>query len=576
MAIAALVLPARVRAQSTALDPGRSGSEIVVVPSLSGDRSAPWLDAAASQLAPLGSSPENTLERFEARHSSAPAEVSNDDVDRWIAQSRNAVRHLAQTDYARARDALLEAQSLSERAAEVLNREAELQRQVLDTCLFMVRAFLETRAVANAEAQARECRRLVPRGPISRRHTPEVRELLRRVDRHLMEEEPGFLRVDADRAGCVVRLNGIDFGRTPFEMHDLARGEYRIQVECDENVRGRVHRVQLEAVGTHLHVDTRFDSIVRTEPLIHLRYPDVAAESSSRLADAVTIGRAVQAREVWILTPVFDTSEAALPAFFRADRVFVGNEPEVVATVLLPPPNAEGRPFHEPIVQAAQAAFEAERAIDLRSGSAVVLSDSSPALGGEVAADDATPEPTRRARVRRGLGIGLTSLGAGLFGTSVGLYFRRATLGDRFEREPPQSFHLDVQKAWVSARAPMLASATAASASVASGFGLLLSGAEREDAVPWWAWSFGAAGAGAVAGGLVDFFLADVCPRDTVATPVCVAGAEQRDRAVLVMLGGASLASVPLSSWLEDRLGGAELDVKAGVGEARIGLRGTF
>lgn len=571
--VALLALPARALAEGTRLDPGPSGSEIIVVPSLPDDRPAPWLDAVVRQLAPSGSSPENALARFEAGHSSAPAEVSNDDVDRWLEQSRKAVRLLAQTDYAGARDALLEAQALSERAAEALNREAELQRQVLDTCLFMVRAFLETRAVANAEAQARECRRLVPRGAISRRHTPEVRELLRRVDRHLMDEEPGFLRVDADRTGCVVRLNGIEFGRTPFEMHDLARGEYRVQVECDER-RGRVHRVQLEAVGTHLEVDTRFDSALRTAPVVHLRYAESALESSSRLVDAVTVGRAVQAREVWVLTPIFRSPEATAPVFLRVDRVFVGSVPDVVATVLLPAPSAEGLPFDEAVVETARAAFVRQRSVDLRAGSAVAF-DGPEALLGDLAGEAASG--TRAARRRKALGIGLASLGAALFGASAGLYARRVNLGDEFELEPPDAFSLSVQEDWVSARAPMLTTATAASASVAAGLGLLASGTEGEQAVvPWWIWSIGTLGLAAVVGGLVDFLLADVCPRDTIATPLCVPGAERRDRAALVMLGGLSLATLPLSGWLGERVRAARLEAEASADHARLGVVWSF
>ncbi len=566
--------PAMAAAQGGALDPGRSGDEIVVLGSLPDGRAAPWLEAVVRQLAPLGASPENAVGRFEQRHSSAPAEVSNDDVDRWIEQSRAAVRHLAQTDYARARDALLEAQALSERAAEALNREAELQRHVLDTCLFMVRAFLETRAIESAEAQARECRRLVPRGAISRLHTPEVRELMRRVDHQLMEEEPGFLRVDADRAGCVVRLNGIDFGRTPFEMHDLARGEYRVQVECDEHVRGRVHRVQLEANGTRIAVDTRFDAAIRTEPVLHLRYADAASEATARAADAVSVARAAGAREAWVVTPIYDDLEAPAPAYLRVDRFRVGRVVELGATALLPAPAEGERPFHEPVAHAAREALASGRSVDLRSGTALVL-DEAPAYPTGIGGDDAAPA-SRGRRAVRGLGIGLVSAGVGLFGASAGLYFRRAELGDAFEREDPWAFQLGVQEAWLDARVPLLGTGAGASASLGAGVALLLASVPRERAVPGWAWGAGAVGVGGVAAGLVDFLRADICPRDTVATPVCVPGSEQRDRALLAMLGGLSLATVPLTAWLGDRIGGATVEVRAGAGGVTARAGGTF
>ena len=122
-------------------------------------------------------------ERFEATGSAPAPEVSQSDIDRWVERSRAAVKYLARADYKAARRELKAAQALADRAAEELNREAARAQQVLDTCLFMVRAYLETQDPADARRQARECRHLVPRvEPSAFRHTPEVRDLLAEVD----------------------------------------------------------------------------------------------------------------------------------------------------------------------------------------------------------------------------------------------------------------------------------------------------------------------------------------------------------------------------------------------------------
>ncbi|MBW2552207.1 MAG: hypothetical protein JRE73_15930, partial [Deltaproteobacteria bacterium] len=105
---------------------------------------------------------DRASERFEVVGSAPPPKVSQSDIDRWVERSRAAVRYLARADYKAARRELKAAQRLADRAAAELNREAARAQQVLDTCLFMVRAYVETKNNAEARRQARECRRLVP------------------------------------------------------------------------------------------------------------------------------------------------------------------------------------------------------------------------------------------------------------------------------------------------------------------------------------------------------------------------------------------------------------------------------
>ncbi|MBT8467908.1 MAG: hypothetical protein KJN97_04070, partial [Deltaproteobacteria bacterium] len=125
---------------------------------------------------------DRVSERFEVQGSAPAPTISQSDIDLWVERSRAAVRYLARADYKAARRELKAAQRLADRAAAELNREAARAQQVLDTCLFMVRAYVETKNDVEARKQARECRRLVPRvEPSAFRHTPEVRELLAEV-----------------------------------------------------------------------------------------------------------------------------------------------------------------------------------------------------------------------------------------------------------------------------------------------------------------------------------------------------------------------------------------------------------
>ena len=221
---------------------------------------------------------DRASERFEVLGSAPAPEVSQRDIDRWVERSRAAVRYLARADYKAARRELKAAQRLADRAAEELNREAARAQQVLDTCLFMVRAYLETKNHAEARRQARECRQLVPRvEPTAFRHTPEVRELLDEVDAQIAAEAPGVLSVTSSSPGCLVRINGVEFAKTPLSGIELPVGIYRVQIECDEGQRGRIHRVAIHSGNNTLAFDAELERAVRSRPVLHLDY--AAAEA---------------------------------------------------------------------------------------------------------------------------------------------------------------------------------------------------------------------------------------------------------------------------------------------------------
>lgn len=264
------------------------------------DRASEIRAALGSPLAPI--SADQARASFLERGSADPPTVSDSEVDAWLALSRDAVRSLAHADYPAARAALEQAQALSDRAAAELNREEARARQVLDTCLFGVRAYVETSDPGAADATM-ECRRLVPRiAPTPHIHTPEVVELLGRVDRRLADGQPGTLTIESTPSDCVVRVNGVVLGRSPLTSTDLAAGDYRVQVECGDHGRGRIHRLHLGSTATSLAVDARFDSVIRTADGLRLEYADQVAADTNRVADAAAVARFVGATEVWLVS----------------------------------------------------------------------------------------------------------------------------------------------------------------------------------------------------------------------------------------------------------------------------------
>lgn len=245
-----------------------------------------------------------TASRFDTTVSSDPPTVTSAELDEWMTYSRAAVRALADQDYTAAREALQRAQAISDRADAEMSREEAQARQVLDTCLYGVRAYVEQHD-AHAEEQMLGCRRLVPHiAPSPNIHTPEVVDLMARVDQRLATAHRGPLSITSQPSGCTVRLNGIAVGQTPFTSEQLAPGDYRVQVECSgASGHGRLHHVSVpDAVDeVRLRIDARFDRIVRSDGVLRLAYADDEDANAHRVVDAVAIGRALAASEVWLV-----------------------------------------------------------------------------------------------------------------------------------------------------------------------------------------------------------------------------------------------------------------------------------
>ncbi len=523
------------------------------------DRAASALDAAGGAVLAA----EAAARVFEERHSAPPASVSQSDIDRWLSSSRSAVRNLARADYDAARRDLLAAQELSDRAAEELNREAARARQVLDTCLFMVRSFLETDDAPRAARQARQCRQLVPRvEPSHALHPPEVRELLQRVDHELAGAPASSLEVRSVPGGCTVRLNGLELGTTPYTVQELLPGEYRVQVECEAERRGRVHRLTLEEGETVLEVDALFERAIRSAPGIALAYPDANEADGHRFAHALALARVLDVAEVWLVTPA--GGGAAI------DRIDARTA-RVVASVT----------SDEAGLEDAVAALREGESVRIAGGRRTEAVAWQPPGSGADWSPGPAPTERRPAHDEAGVsagawvGLGLSAVGLAGLAAGWGAYAERVTRGDRLAVAlPTDPDYLDRQSRWSDARPGVLLFPAAGAAALSAAVPLLL---PAEDGVPWWAWASGGVGTAVAATGLGLALAAAPCSTAQRQDQPCVDEAHRRDLGLLVSMHGAPLLAMPITYLLRPLFGsdgGAQAAV--GPGGARIGWEGRF
>jgi hypothetical protein len=243
-------------------------------------------------------------ERFETRGSSPPVAATHGDLDQLARDAQQALYHVAMGLYTNASADVERVMTRADRALESLNRETIAAKQLLDACLFIVRARLQAKKLEEARKQAFECRRLVPDiEPEAAMHPPEVIGQLAAAEAELEMQKPGSLRVTSSPSGCPVYVQGRNLGQTPLELPRLMRGEYRVQVDCVPGQHGRVHRVTLGPSRTIVNVDSRFDAVVQTGDGVSLRYTSDLAQQREARAHGIEVGRSVGARHVALVTP---------------------------------------------------------------------------------------------------------------------------------------------------------------------------------------------------------------------------------------------------------------------------------
>ena len=484
---------------------------------------------------------DRASERFEVLGSAPAPRISQSDIDLWVEHSRAAVRYLARADYKAARRELKAAQRLADRAAAELNREAARAQQVLDTCLFMVRAYVETKNGAEARRQARECRRLVPRvEPSAFRHTPEVRDLLAEVDAQMASEAPGTLEVQSKPSDCLVRINGVQFGRTPLSGIELPVGAYRMQVECEAAHRGRIHRVSIVSGKNVFAFDGSLERAVRTRPVLHLEY-DAAAAWVERMDHASQVAVILGGANVMVVS---GPSSRVMRIDLNAD----GYEPASAWLAV-----RYGVPGSEDMRRAVDALFEG-RSVDFSGPHPIARASwradlaSIAAVGAATAAaTEPASEPKRgvpRPRNQRIAGWSLFGVGVASIGASIGLHVWRGELGDRFIEAPA---NLSAAQQWNDVRIGVWTTAAFGGAATSAAMPLLLPDYER---TPWWGWTAGAVGLGlagyAIYEGVTMTGCAEPYIADQAAVRSCVARGQEAGRLALALAGAAPLLTIPL------------------------------
>jgi hypothetical protein len=377
-----------------------------------------------------------------------------------------------------------------------------------------------------------------------------------------MAREPqGRLVVSSDPPGCEVRVNGIPFGRTPFALDEVALGEYRLQVECPGDDRGRVRRVRIGQGEAEVHVDARFDAAIESQPRLLLHYPTSAAERAHRGEDATEVASIIGARA--LLVTRVDASSLRLDLLGGAGA----------ATSVLVLLTNDGSIDH--LDEAAAALLEG-RSLDLRAGEPTEIAPwQPPTLGVAQVSAPRDREATSFGRGRHGLrvsGITLASIGAGALLTATIFHGLRIHRGRQVPSDPSDPSFIGRQSAWVNARQPTLVLASAGSAMATTALALAVPGQSR---VPWWSYTIGAAGLGLLGYGIYESGSLPPCGSSTANLASCRSREEQVDRAALLGALALPLISLPLIHLLRDA---PTLDVQvstAGAGAA-IYFEGSF
>lgn len=488
---------------------------------------------------------DSAVTRFEAEGSAPAAEITEGDIQQWVDQSSAAIRNLAAGDYDTALEQLNQAQQLSLAAAEELNREKERAQQVLDTCLYIVRALLETRSESRAKTMAQECRRLVPRGdPSALMHPPVVTELLEQIDTS-RAEQTGSIRVDSRPSTCAVRVNGVMLGETPFEMRDLFPGQYRVQVECDPERRGRVHIADVIAGRTDVLLDLRFDRVIETRPLLHLHYASASDAEQYRIADAAEISKVLPAGALLLMSsPASDVVEL---------EVYRGTP--LVMTALARITMGSRGPSRGDVALAVRTLLEG-RCTDFTSPEPTALPCGEPEF--EIAEAEPTQEEwpsDRRPRGQYIAGWTLVGVGSASLLTGYVLMAPRASTAEDWVSGLDTTGVSDpsTQQKWLSTGTGIIATSSIGASALVAAMPLVL---PKRDKTPWWAWFSGALGLGAAAiSGYVASTVNDQAKPETSCSSTaidaaearaCVRRSERTNLAILTGLTAAPLLTIPM------------------------------
>ena len=471
---------------------------------------------------------------FERGRSAPVIQVSDAEFEAWTERSNQALRKLAMAQKEAALAEFQEAQAFSRAAIETLNRDPERAQAVLDTCLYFARARLANGDERFAELQAEECVRMVPSGePSPRMHPPNVLALYQKASES--PERTGTLRIESEPRGCPVRLNGVSVGETPVDLESLFPGPYRVQLECEPEASGRVHKVEVSSAGTSLFIFDDFDRAIRSEPVLHLAY-DTPPGPARSAADARQLGRTLPAPVVVVVSRAGDDA---------VDVRAVGTALTETTLVRVPMTAIESR---DEVVADAVTSLLANRCVDYSSDAPTSIDCATGEPLGAVAEDAVEPKTRPGVRPPRGhfiAGVTLTTSGAASLLAAYGLVIARRSAGDTWINAPGD---LDAQRRWLNLGTGVLVTGSTGAGLLVAGLPLAL---PYQAKPPWWAWLSGGLGLVATAGAIASAVTAADKPRQscTVSGPdptPCVNRDRDTDRAFILGMTAAPLLTVPL------------------------------
>jgi hypothetical protein len=479
--------------------------------------------------------------RFEEQGSKPPTELTDQQLQDWKARSKAAILPLASGDYAEALEQLSEAQELARRAPEQLNRDPERAREVLDTCLYMVRALQQAGSSSIAEGLAQECREQVLKGePSTRMHPPPVLQALARVDEARVKQS-GVIAVQSEPPGCGVRVNGVLLGDAPLEVTGLFPSQYRVQVECEPGQPSRVYETEVGFDRVQVLIDTRFDGVIGTRPILHLRYPSVEAEMQNRKADAERISEVVPAGALLLMREMSPGivelelrrgSPTELQALVRVKAGAQGPTSGDVALATRALIDGECKDFSDPEVPTIECGKKAP----------------APPAGA------VATEPDRR--MPRGqfiAGLTLATAGSAALVTGYVLLLPRKNTAEQWigEVDDPSVDSPPSQQHWLDLSSAIVWTSSLGAAGLVAAMPLVLPKYEKP---PWWAWLSGGLGVGLTAFSIAYGVSSEAEPSsgcaDSSILPAdartCVKRAEHVSLAVLTGVSAAPALTVPL------------------------------
>lgn len=265
------------------------------------------LESVSSELRRLGMPvrhPRDAKDLFETQHARAAANLSAAEANALERCAAKAEQHIAHANYKKARSTADQCLVPVLLKPEAYQRDAVIAETVFNVCMFRTRDSLESHQMGQAKGAALECRRLVPDMKLSlTMHPPEVQDVMAAVDRTLLKEGAS-LRVSSVPDGCAVFVNGRALGFAPFKKTNFAPGLYDVQVDCRAGELSRVYTVSLSNTPTRLHIDVGFEEALQTQPTLGLMYLTPRDHAMHRLSHALRLARALNAPEVFLLTPI--------------------------------------------------------------------------------------------------------------------------------------------------------------------------------------------------------------------------------------------------------------------------------